>query len=58
MVPAVAIETFGSWGPSGLKFLVDIGARIALATEGRKCQATFSSRQSRWPARGETSLVY
>ena len=35
MVP-VAMETFGSWGPSGLKFLKDIGARIALATGEKK----------------------
>ena len=35
MVP-VAMETFGSWVPSGLKFLKDIGARIALATGEKK----------------------
>ena len=35
MVP-VAMETFRSWGPSGLKFLKDIGARIALATGEKK----------------------
>ena len=33
---AVAKETFGSWGPSGLKFLKDIGAKMALATGEKK----------------------
>ena len=28
----VALETFGSWGPSGQKFIQDIGSRIALST--------------------------
>ena len=32
----VAMETFGSWGPSGLKFITEIGARIALATGEKK----------------------
>ena len=31
MVP-VAVETLGSWGPAGLKFIKDIGTRIATAT--------------------------
>ena len=31
MVP-VAVETLGSWGPSGLKFIKDIGSRIAAVT--------------------------
>ena len=30
------METFGSWGPSGLKFITEIGARIALATGEKK----------------------
>ena len=31
MVP-VAVETLGSWGPSGLKFIEDIGSRISAVT--------------------------
>ena len=34
----VAMETLGSWGPTGLKFIKDIGARISEATGEKKAK--------------------
>ena len=39
-VQPVAMETLGSWGPSGLKFIQDIGDRIA-QHNGDKRSASF-----------------
>ena len=36
---AVAVETFGSWGPIGHKFITDIGRTIAGITKNPKSLA-------------------
>ena len=36
----IAVETLGSWGPSGIKFIKEIGSRIQLNT-GDKRSTSF-----------------
>ena len=44
IVMPVAVETLGSWAPSGLKFIKDIGERIAQSTgESRSTSYLFQS---------------
>ena len=44
IVMPVAVETMGSWGQMGLKFVKDLGSRIAVATgEGRSTSFLFQS---------------
>ena len=36
IVQPIANESMGSWGPSGLKFVEEIGARLILATKDKR----------------------
>ena len=40
IVMPIAVETLGSWGPSGIKFIKEIGSRIQLNT-GDKRSTSF-----------------
>ena len=41
---SIAVETFGSWGPRGLKFIKEIGRKIQEKT-GNKNYLVTSSKQ-------------
>ena len=44
IIQPIATETLGSWGPSGLKFITEVGQRIAENTgEKRSCSYLFQS---------------
>ena len=40
IVQPVAVETLGAWGPSSIKFIEEVGSRIATAT-GEKRSTSF-----------------
>ena len=54
---AVATETMGSWGPVGLKFIKDIGGRIAEATGEKRSKSFLFQAISIAVQRGNVSSV-
>ena len=53
----VATETMGSWGPVGLKFIKDIGGRIAEATGEKRSKSFLFQAISIAVQRGNVSSV-
>ena len=53
----VAMETLGSWGPSGKKFIEEIGDRIALATGEKRAKYFLFQAISMAAQRGNVSSI-
>ena len=53
----VAMETLGSWGPTGKKFITDIGARIAEATGEKKSKYYLFQAISMAAQRGNVASI-
>ena len=53
----VAMETLGSWGPQGLKFIKDIGSRIAEATGEKRSKYFIFQAISMAVQRGNVSSI-
>ena len=53
----VAMETLGSWGPRGLKFIRDIGSRIADATGEKRSKYFLFQAISMAVQRGNVASI-
>ena len=53
----VANETLGAWGPSGLKFIKEIGSRIAAATGEKRSKLFLFQAISMAVQRGNVSSI-
>ena len=53
----IAMETMGSWGPSGLKFVKEIGSRIAEATGEKRSKFYLFQSISMAVQRGNVASV-
>ena len=56
-VVPVAMETMGSWGPSGLKFVTEIGQRIAGNTGEKRATAFLFQAISMACQRGNVGSI-
>jgi hypothetical protein len=53
----IAVETLGAWGPDGLRFVREVGVRLAIAT-GEKRSGTFLlQRMSLAVQRGNVAAI-
>ena len=57
IVQPIANETLGSWGPEGLKFVGEIGARMIIATKNKKSTSELFQAISVATQRGNATSI-
>ena len=57
IVQPVAVETLGAWGPSSIKFLEEIGSRIATATGEKRSTSYLFQALSMAIQRGNVTSI-
>ena len=57
IVQPIANETLGSWGPEGLKFVMEIGARMIIATKNKRSTSELFQAISVATQRGNATSI-